>query len=528
MIARLRGVGRCLARPFVRRCGLVLGHAEGERGVIAVLAAFLLTVTVTSAALSLDIAGRVAEVRRDQATADLAALDAARNLASVQTLAAASARRNGVDNTKSGNTVTAVLGQLSVVNGRNVFSAGGSNSAVKVTVSTPYNDFLGGLKGHMVASASASTTTGMAGFSVGATLIDINLGLGKFAGASLGLIGYNGLAAGTVTLGALATKLGLSALSPDQVLATNVTVAQIVNASAALLGAASPSYASLTALGTTLAGQARNTANAVQLGSVLGLQSGTGVGLGANVNLMGALSGSVQLANEKAGLSANIVLGIPGVAAASFGVVAFVPPTIVYGPVGITATNTQVTVDLSVDLSISLGLLSIAAVHLPITLTLGGAVGTLKAIDCTGAAPVDIKLGTSFPSLSLNVSGGYATLLGLPLATGLTGPITVASNPVADTVVNFPSNFSNNLAANLPVSVNSNLSSTVVANLTGSGLTGGLLAGLLNTLSTVVLPIVTGVVSSLTSALGITIGNADLLGIRPPDPTCGAIPKLAG
>jgi uncharacterized membrane protein len=450
MIARLRGVGRCLARPFVRRCGLVLGHAEGERGVIAVLAAFLLTVTVTSAALSLDIAGRVAEVRRDQATADLAALDAARNLASVQTLAAASARRNGVDNTKSGNTVTAVLGQLSVVNGRNVFSAGGSNSAVKVTVSTPYNDFLGGLKGHMVASASASTTTGMAGFSVGATLIDINLG------------------------------------------------------------------------------QARNTANAVQLGSVLGLQSGTGVGLGANVNLMGALSGSVQLANEKAGLSANIVLGIPGVAAASFGVVAFVPPTIVYGPVGITATNTQVTVDLSVDLSISLGFLSIAAVHLPITLTLGGAVGTLKAIDCTGAAPVDIKLGTSFPSLSLNVSGGYATLLGLPLATGLTGPITVASNPVADTVVNFPSNFSNNLAANLPVSVNSNLSSTVVANLTGSGLTGGLLAGLLNTLSTVVLPIVTGVVSSLTSALGITIGNADLLGIRPADPTCGAIPKLAG
>jgi uncharacterized membrane protein len=526
MIAALRGVGRHLVRPFVRRCGLVLGHAEGERGVIAVLAAFLLTVTVTSAALSLDIAGRVAEVRRDQATADLAALDAARNLAAVQTLAAASARRNGVDNTKSGNTVTAVLGQLSVVNGRNVFSAGGSNSAVKVTVSTPYNDFLGGLKGHMVASASASTTTGMAGFSVGATLVDLNAGLAKF-GATLALIGYNGLAAGTVTLGALATKLGLSALSPDQVLATNVTVGQIVNASAALLGATSPSYASLTALGTTLGGSARNTANAVQLGPVLGLQSGTGVGLGANVNLMGALSGSIQLANQKAGLSANISLGVPGVAAVSFGVVAFVPPTIAYGPVGSTATNTQVTVNLSVDLDIGLGLLSIAAVHLPITLTLGGAVGTLKAIDCTGAAPVDIKLGTAFPSLSLNVSGGYATLLGLPLATGLTGPITVSSNPVADTLLNYPSNFSNNLVSNLPLSVNSNLSSTVVANLTGSGLAGGLLAGLLDTLSTVVLPIVTGVVSSLTSALGITIGNADYLGIQPPPPTCGAIPRLA-
>ena len=527
MIGSLRGAGRRLARPFVRRCGLLLGHAEGDRGVIAVLAAFLLTVTVTSAALSLDIAGRVAEVRRDQATADLAALDAARNLVLAQTLAATSARRNGVDNTKSGNTVTAVLGQLSVVNGKNVFSTGGSNTAVKVTVSTPYNDFLGGLKGHMVASASASSTTGMAGFSVGASLIDINLGLAKF-GAALALIGYNGLAAGTVTLGALATKLGLAALSPDQVLATQVTVGQIVNASAALLGAASPSYVSLTALGTTLGGSARNTANKVDLGSVLGLQSGAGVGLGANVNLMEALSGSVQLANEKAGLSANIGLSIPGVAAVSFGVLAFVPPTIVYGPVGITATNTQVTVNLSVDLSISLGFLSIAAVHLPITLALGGAIGTLKAIDCTGAAPVDIKLGTAFPSLSLNVSGGYATLLGLPIATGLQGPITVASNPVADTVLNYPSNFSNNPISNLPVSVLSNLSTTIVANLTGSGLTGALLAGLLDTLSSVVLPIVTGVVSGLTSALGITIGNADYLGIQPPPPTCGAIPRLAG
>ena len=120
------------------------------------------------------------------------------------------------------------------------------------------------------------------------------------------------------------------------------------------------------------------------------------------------------------------------------------------------------------------------------------------------------------------------SLLGLPLATGLTGPITVSSNPVADTVLNYPSNFSNNLVANLPLSLNSNLSSAVVANLTGSGLAGSLLAGLLDTLSTVVLPIVTGVVSSLTSALGITIGNADYLGIQPPAPTCGAIPRLAG
>src|SRR3982074_1538572 len=99
MPPRRHHVGRRLARPFVRRCGLVLGHEQGERGVIAVLAALILTVTVTSAALSLDVAGRVTEVRRDQATADLAALDAVRNLLSAQSIAAASAPRNGVDKT---------------------------------------------------------------------------------------------------------------------------------------------------------------------------------------------------------------------------------------------------------------------------------------------------------------------------------------------------------------------------------------------------------------------------------------------
>src|SRR5205823_13620081 len=118
VFARLTAVGRWLGRTFASQCGLVVGLDEGERGVIAVLAAFLLTVTVTSAALSLEIAGRVAEVRRDQATADRAALDAARNLVLAQTLAAASARRNGGDNTKSGNTATAVPAPLRGANAR--------------------------------------------------------------------------------------------------------------------------------------------------------------------------------------------------------------------------------------------------------------------------------------------------------------------------------------------------------------------------------------------------------------------------
>jgi uncharacterized membrane protein len=533
MTTTLRVVGRRLhrhlVRPFVRRCGLVLGHEQGERGVIAVLAALILTVTVTSAALSLDVAGRVTEVRRDQATADLAALDAVRNLLSAQSIAAASARRNGVDNTKSGNNVTAVLGEMMVVNGRNVFSAGRSQTAVQVTVSTPYKDFLGGTKGSMVATASASNI-GQAGFSVGATLVNINVGLGKFGGANLNLVGYQGLASGTVTLGALATKLGFAALTPDQVLNSQVSVAQLVTSSAALLGAASPSYASLTALGATLAGNPVNNLNKVALGSVLGLQQGAGVGLDATVNLLQALTGSVQLATQKAGLAANLTIALPlNVASVSAGVTAIVPPTLVYGPIGTTATNTQVTVNLAVDLNIGgVGLLglSVANAHLPMTLTLGGAIGTLKAITCANSTPTSITLGTAFPTLTLNVSGGSVTLLGLPLATNILGPITIISNGVADAVLAYPANFSSNPAANLAVSVLSSLSATGIANLTGSGLVGSLLATVLNVVGTAIVPIVASIVSVLTSSLGITVGTADYVGIRPQDPQCQA-PRLA-
>jgi uncharacterized membrane protein len=530
MTARLHLIGRRLLRPLARRSRLLLGHEQGERGVIYVMAALVLTLTITSAALALDVAGRVTEVRRDQATADLAALDAVRNLPFAQVVAAASARRNGVDNTKSGHGVTATLGEMMVVNGQNVFSAGRAQTAVQVTVTTPYNDFLGGSMGHMVATASA-TNMGMAGFAVGATLVDINAGLGKFGAVSLPLVGYNGLAAGTVTLGALATKLGFAALTADQVLAQTVTVAEVVNAGAALLGATSPSYASLMALGTTLAGNARNGANPVQLGSVLGLTQGSGVGLGASVNLLQALVGSVELSNTKAGLSSNFVLaGLPlNVAGASFGVTALVPPTIVYGPLGITATNTQVTVNLTVDLNVGgLGVLglSVVNVHLPMTVLLGGSVGTLKAIDCTAATPVDIKLGTAFPAVSLVTGAGSASLLGINLGT-VTGPISIVSNSVSDAVLNFPAHFTQNPVSNLPVKALSNLGATAVADLTGTGLTGLLTPPVLNTVLDSAMPLlVTNILASLTTNLAVSVGSADYVGIRPPDPQC-AVPKLA-
>ena len=494
------------------RCRMVLGHEEGERGAIVIVAALVLTIVVFAGALSLDIAGRVSEVRRDQATADLAALDAARDPTHAQTLAAASALRNGV-----ATDVTATVGSVSVVNGVNTFTAG-AGSAVQVVVSTPYNDFLGGINSHMAATAVAQNS-GRAGFSIGSTLVDVTTGIGKAGGGSFGLVGYKGLASGNVTLGALATQLGFGALTADNVLNSQVSVAQLVNASAALIGSSDPAYAALTTLGESFGVNTAGTNANLMLKDILGLQTGAGVGLGASVNLLHAVSGALQLANGKAAIGANVGLSVLGVAGASFSLSAIVPSTVAFGPVGTTATNTQVTVTLNVDLNIGL-----ATVHLPLTMSLGGAIGTLKAIDCTGTSPSDIKMGTTFQSVTAATSSGSVSIYLVGNVGTVSGTVTSAANPVADATLNETTNFTPNAAGTTPndnpVTVSSNLAGAS-ANFTGSGLTGGLTAAALNLAVQNALPgLITAVTSSLAGTIGVNVGNADYLGIQPPPPLC--------
>ena len=477
-------------------------EGRGEHGLIAILGAIFLTVTVFATALAVDITGRVSELRRDQATADLAALDASRDLSSqanAQAIAVASALRNNVDTSKTGVSVTSTLGTWA--NG--VFTAGGSGNAIKVAVTTPYNDFFGGSHSSLSKSAIA-VNSGLAQFSIGATLAEVNAGLGKFGSVSLALVGYNGLASGTATLGALATQLGFGALSADQVLASQVSVGQLVAASANLLSASNPSAsASLSALATALLALSYNGNNKIAVGDALGLQQGTGVGLGANLDLLQLVSGAVQLANQKAGISLN--LGLAGVGSVS--VTGLVPGGVsAYGPVGTSKTNTQVTASVTINTSLTVGI-SVYSITLPITFSLGGATGTLTAIDCSGTSVTDIKLGTTFKNVDAVVGSGSAVkLLGIQLAS-ITGDVLIPSNPVSATVVNDPANFIPN---NAPVTASSSLGSPT-SNLTLSTPVIGLS---LSALAPLVGTVVSTTSSLLASTLGISVGNADYLGIQ--------------
>lgn len=535
-------------RALTRRLNRLFGAENRDHGALAILAAFFLTVLVFAAALSLDITGRVAEARRDQAAADLAALDAARGVslvtsqASIASAAQASALRNNINATVSGYAVTATAG--TVVAGvftPCVLSTCPSPNAVKVSVTTPYNDWIGRSHSELTRSAVAQLvsqtvtsctppsctstvqTASTAQFSIGSTLAEVQVGLGALS-TNISAVGYQGLVSGQVTLGQLATQLGFSALSADQVLASNVTAATLMSAAAALLGTSNPAYVNLSNVAGVMAANATfgGSSNKINIGQALGLQQGNGVGLATNVNLLQLVDGGIQLANQQAGISANLsVTGLSPLADASFSVTAIVPPTISEPPnglIGTTATNTQVTVLLTVDMNVSVtGILGLVAVHLPLTLTLGGATGTLTGIDCDDGVVKDLKLGSTFNDVNATVGAGtFSAVLGT-IAGTIGGGATITSNPVSTATVSNSANFVT--GSDTPVSVNSSLNAATT-NVTSTLTLGSLSLSLLNAavdtaLNSTLTPLVSAIGSTLaTLPVGVNVGNADYLGIQ--------------
>jgi hypothetical protein len=310
-----------------------------------------------------------------------------------------------------------------------------------------------------------------------------------------------------VTLGVLATQLGMGALTPDQVLTSTVTVGQVVAASSALLSATNPgASSSLSALGATILSKPFDSANPVQLGSALGLQAGNSVGLGttSTCSRRSTTRSSWRTGTPDIAVP-NLNVNVAGLVGASMSLAAIMPATVSpYGPVGIGVTNNQVTLNLTLDLSIPL----VLTAHLPLSVTIG-ATGTLDAIDCTGNSPLDIKLGTQFQALNLIVQPGASVHAVLGLLGGpLSGNILIATNSVADAVVSNATSFLPNTTL-----VSPSLSlGTVTPNLVGTGISG-LLAGLSNLLLTTLSPVVNAAVS-VVSGLGINVGGVDYLGIQ--------------
>ncbi|MCA1845762.1 MAG: pilus assembly protein TadG-related protein, partial [Actinobacteria bacterium] len=273
-----------------------------ERGAILIMATVGIVLAIIASALAVDL-GRIAQERRsDQRVADLAALDAARDLANTDARAQASADRNKFPWSKPGYSLSTAVGSLDA---NRVFHAGVGSSAVEVTVKSPLkNTFVSGSR--TITTRAVATVENQGEFSIGSSLASLdpsktvlNQFMGQWIQASgpVNVVSYDGLASANVTLGALQQQLvaaGLDVGSVDKLLNTNITMQQLLKASAQALGPSNPA-ASADLNGLALAANGGMT---VKLGDMINVAQGSGdAALSGTVNVFRLVTGSAAIAN---------------------------------------------------------------------------------------------------------------------------------------------------------------------------------------------------------------------------------------
>ena len=229
---------------------------RSERGAILVLSAAGMVIALIASALAIDI-GRLAQAaREDQKIADLAALDASRDLpAAYQARAEESALRNGFPLGRAGYSINAVEGVKT--NGTTCQTIAGAGS-VCVTVTSPHSNnfpFVGG-RNSMTRAAMAGAGNAIGTVRVGSSVLAANgtlptsrapildklvSGLLGF-NYSLSAVGWQGVASSTVTYGALTSALAgvtgdatFNTGTPNQVLNSTFTMGQLLTATTDVL-----------------------------------------------------------------------------------------------------------------------------------------------------------------------------------------------------------------------------------------------------------------------------------------------------
>jgi uncharacterized membrane protein len=244
---------------------------------------------------------------------------------------------------------------------------------------------------------------------------------------SISAAGYNGLIATDVNLLAyldqLALDFNLGAGGYDQVLQTDATVGQLLNAMATVLQKnGSTAQATLDALNALVFAANLPTAQpALKLGELVKVQTGTpAAGLDTNLQVFQLVEGAVQLANGKGAIAANLPVNVLGMGTATLHLKIIEPPQLSAigdptlaaldpdGPNGIRVRTAQFRALLTLDLPLLSTLSSVtnavANLLTPVTsllnnvlsLNLQGIVGSILCFSCTQtqvvAVPEPVRL----------------------------------------------------------------------------------------------------------------------------------------
>lgn len=529
-----------------------LTSRKEERGAVLILAGVGLVIAVIAASLAVDTGFLASDKRSDQKVADLAALDAVRDLANYSSRATDSATRNGFLPAPGPNyTVNAVLGDVAPSGAACGFKVvpNAAGKAVEVVVSSPRKPFfpLVGQATRTVKACAVASAEPMGGFSIGSALATIDTDrsaiLNRFMGGilrgssiSTGLVSWQGLVTGNVTLEALRYQLGTMGFSVgtvDELLNANLSLAQLFQATAQALTAQGPTGAAQATILNTLRGQiTATTLTTFKLGRFFTVQQGANdMALGSTLNVFQLVSASAQVANGSNLIDVSDVgITVPGVLTTKVGLKVIEPPKFYFGPKGVSVTTSQVelTVTPSLDLPISvLGLVGTRVKQsLPIKITGAGATGTLADVNCgtpsTMTVSVDPSAFSGSASTTLRVYADVIPVGNIPiLDIPTTSVVPTTDGGPSDLVFNYPSQFPPPLgtetskhAGSAPVGLNGLMTFTpgtpTVLNAVALPLLGTIVSSTMSALSPLVGQVDSRVLTPLLSVLGLDVGAADV------------------
>jgi uncharacterized membrane protein len=518
-----------------------LGRQRDERGAMLILAAAGLVLAMIFAALAIDIGFLAADKRTDQKFADLAALDASRDLTNIQALAEASVARNFNGQRDALPTTLAELVRKDTVTGNYVNDINGK--FVRVTVTSPRKPFFPFVSGSTRTVKAVAVAGGepFAQFSVGSSLASLDTrksaldGLigPMLGGVNLSAVSYNGLASGSVDLRLIQTKLlamGYDVGTTDKLFNTNVDVADLLTATAQAL-TADGDFVAATEINDIPINLIPNL-QTVSIGDLVSLsQPGNDSALDTEINAFDLVNGAAQVANGTnfvavPGVNCNGLSALLASCAISLHVVQ-PAQTSLLGPVGVTANTSQIVLRVRLNLApIGINLLNAT-----LNFNAGNGSGILTNIDCDPTPGITVNGQTSAGTVTGVVEG--LGLFGIPLLGSLSVNGSLAGTASTAATFAYPSQFSPPVGPAPGYSQHIGIANVGLMPISPPGLQlGG--SGVLGLLAGTVEPVletVTGVLDAalvpilgpILDVLGLDLAGADLRAIQidKPPPACG-------
>lgn len=510
---------------------------DGERGAILVMAAAGLILMTVSSALAVDIGQVAVERRKAQAVADLAALDAVRDIANATPVARQAAVRNNWNPLAPDH---GFLVEVGSVDASNVFTPGVGARAVRVTATADVDHFFAPGTQEVRAVAVASLYD-EAGFSLGSSLATLdtpritllNRIVGPMIGGNLNLnlVSWQGLTSADFTLRALQRKLvdgGLDVGTIDQLLETDITVRRLFEATADVLNDEGL-IAAATVMDSIAA--SANGSTTIQLGEMFDFSQGTpGSAMDMAINVFQFVTATAKVANGSNFVSVpNAGIAVPNTTNTALTLQVIEKPVFYFGktcpsaPAAacVSTGQVQLTVTPTIDKPITiLGIAGARVINaLPYSITAGGADGRLEAIDCV-SNPKSITVGVDPKPVAATSTGTVrltSTVLGVTTAVMDVDASGTFSTTGTHTSLNFlyPAEFgdpgkhagSNSLGMSGTAYVASSWTVLGALSLPAADVA----AAVVGTLAATMGDVDTNVVVPLLRALGVDAGSADVV-----------------